>query len=88
MIIFCEIESHKGYGFCETVGHEGNEEANDNEGHESSVHDGDTVDSGDDSGSLETRKQETKKKTWTIFGEQKDVVDQQNIFDQVFFGSN
>ena len=37
----------------------------DNEGSESSVHDGDTVASDDDSGSLETRnkKQETKKQT-------------------------
>ena len=67
MIIFCEIESHKAFGFCETVGHEGNEETKDNEAHGSSVHDGVTVDSGDDliddSGSLETRikKQEAKK---------------------------
>ena len=37
----------------------------DNEGSESSVHDGGTVDCDDDSGSLETRnkKQETKKQT-------------------------
>ena len=68
-IIFCEVENHEAFGFCEIVGREGNEEANGNEGNEGSAHDGDTGDSDDNpgsgdqkvdsdgfSGSLETRK--------------------------------
>ena len=60
----------------------------DNEGSESSVHDGDTVASDDDSGSLETRKKRNKKTNLNNFFEQKVVLDQQSFFDQICFGSN
>ena len=60
---FCEIESHEAFGFCETVGHAGNEEAKDNEGNENSVHDSpDTIQSVDSSGALETRNNKKQQK--------------------------
>ena len=79
MIIFCEAESHEGYGFVETV--HGNERVDNNEG---SVHDGDTPDSDDDSGSLETRNNNKKQQKTIEHLEQKAALEQQKVFEQFF----
>ena len=84
MIIFCEAESHEGYGFVETVGNHGNERVDNNEGNEGSVHDGDTPDSDDDSGSLETRNNNKKQQKTIEHLEQKAALEQQKVFDQFF----